>query len=395
MVGGWRTMVEAVNVRTYGLGGDSEVHMSKTGNGELQLGPRRVVPLSLLAWENPDALDLLKKQLKRPVASSHDGRFAVLLRDTGYSNADSSKRPNTVAEQITEKLRMGPTPMHEISMMGRSDSVLQSPLDEGRAVISGFTPSDASHVLGKQENWNAEAARIGAELFLRRVFDQGFWEMAQSTEEFCELVFERAVVDSAKTVAGAVLGEHYGIEPDPDSRLAQFLLETAAGSSQEPFELEHDDHYPDPLSTLIKLNRPLLAIGAPAKTYYGGKRGAAKRLNAKLIDLPHADVANAVGAVVGSVKGTAIVLITEPDSGLFRAHSDNGVEDFKSLEDATAYGKKTAIDMAQERARERGASETDTSLAHDDIIVEVGGGLKVFVESKLTATAHGRPDLGS
>ncbi|MBT4889017.1 MAG: hypothetical protein HON65_05650, partial [Rhodospirillales bacterium] len=345
-------------------------------------------------WETPEALDLLKKQLKRPVAGTYDGYFAVLLRDTGYSNADTSKRPNKVAVQIMDKLRKGPTPLHEIAMLGRGEKILQRLVDEGRAVISGFTPSDASHVLGKQSNWNTEAAQLGAQLFLRRIFDQGFWEMAQTVEEFSELVFERAVVDSAKTVAGAVLGEHYGIEPDPNSKLAQFLLETAAGSSQEPFELEHDDHYPDPLSMSIKLNRPLLAIGAPAKTYYGGKNGAAKRLNAKLIDLPHADVANAVGAVVGSVKGTAVILITEPESGLFRAHSDSGVEDFRSLEAATTYGEKAAVDLAQERARERGASETDTSLIHDDIIVEVSGGLKVFVESKLTATAHGRPDLG-
>ena len=43
-VGGWRTMVEAVAVHTVGLGGDSEVH---AGAG-LALGPRRVVPLSLV-----------------------------------------------------------------------------------------------------------------------------------------------------------------------------------------------------------------------------------------------------------------------------------------------------------------------------------------------------------
>jgi N-methylhydantoinase A/oxoprolinase/acetone carboxylase beta subunit len=46
-VGGWRTMVEAVDVHTTGLGGDSQVRLD--GNGRLRIGPRRVVPLCLLA----------------------------------------------------------------------------------------------------------------------------------------------------------------------------------------------------------------------------------------------------------------------------------------------------------------------------------------------------------
>src|SRR5690606_4555973 len=45
-VGGWKTMVEAVAVHTYGLGGDSEVRCDEAG--DLVVGPRRAVPLSLL-----------------------------------------------------------------------------------------------------------------------------------------------------------------------------------------------------------------------------------------------------------------------------------------------------------------------------------------------------------
>ena len=49
-VGGWKTMVEAVAVHTFGLGGDSEIR--REGN-RLEVGPRRLVPLSLLAREHP------------------------------------------------------------------------------------------------------------------------------------------------------------------------------------------------------------------------------------------------------------------------------------------------------------------------------------------------------
>ncbi|MEO5614379.1 MAG: hydantoinase/oxoprolinase family protein, partial [Cypionkella sp.] len=52
-VGGFRTMVEAVAMRTSGLGGDSDVHLITEGLlGGMRLGPRRLIPVSLLASEH-------------------------------------------------------------------------------------------------------------------------------------------------------------------------------------------------------------------------------------------------------------------------------------------------------------------------------------------------------
>ena len=49
-VGGWRTMVEAADIRTSGLGGDSEtLPLSRGLQKGLSLGPRRAIPLSLRA----------------------------------------------------------------------------------------------------------------------------------------------------------------------------------------------------------------------------------------------------------------------------------------------------------------------------------------------------------
>jgi len=389
MVGGWRTMVEAVNVRTYGLGGDSEV--SHDENAHILLGPRRVVPLALLGQEHPEVLALLKKQTDRPVAAPNDGRFAVLLRDPDNGRDDTAagagRKPGKTERQIFEKLRVGPTPLHQISALGMGETVLARLVSEGKVIISAFTPSDASHVLDIQNTWNKEAAALGATLYLRRLFDLGHYFVADDAVGFCRVVFERAVVESAKTVTGAVLAEHYGIEPEVNSRLGHFLLETATRKTSETT--------PGPLDITIELDRPLLAIGAPAAAYYGGVTGAAARINASLVALPHADVANAVGAVVGSVKGEAQALITEPEPGRFRVHSDIGVEDFPSLGNATEFGEKSARDLAESRARKRGASEIDTIIEHDDIKVEIVGGGHVFVESKLTATSRGRPDLGT
>src|SRR5690606_22589499 len=49
-VGGYRTMVEAVSMRTFGLGGDSEVALKESAlDFPILLGPRPLVPLALAA----------------------------------------------------------------------------------------------------------------------------------------------------------------------------------------------------------------------------------------------------------------------------------------------------------------------------------------------------------
>ncbi len=54
LVGDWRTMVQAIDVRTLGLGGDSAVGLDR--EGLLTVGPRRVMPLSRLVHQVPEVL---------------------------------------------------------------------------------------------------------------------------------------------------------------------------------------------------------------------------------------------------------------------------------------------------------------------------------------------------
>jgi N-methylhydantoinase A/oxoprolinase/acetone carboxylase beta subunit len=76
-VGPYRTMVEAVAMRTSGLGGDSQVHVITEGlQGGLTLGPRRVLPVALIAQEAPDVVHAaLDAQLRSPTPGEHDAQF--------------------------------------------------------------------------------------------------------------------------------------------------------------------------------------------------------------------------------------------------------------------------------------------------------------------------------
>jgi hypothetical protein len=76
LIGNWKPMVEAVRVISIGLGGDSEVRFS--GQTGIEIGPRRVVPLSLLAHLHPETLGCLEQQLIA-TPSRGNNRFAMRL----------------------------------------------------------------------------------------------------------------------------------------------------------------------------------------------------------------------------------------------------------------------------------------------------------------------------
>ena len=90
--------------------------------------------------------------------------------------------------------------------------------------------------------------------------------------------------------------------------------------------------------------RSLVAVGAPAPFYYP----TAGRLLGIALEIPkHSDVANAVGAVVGSVVQREHITITQPSQGTFRVHSLEGPVDFPDRSSAFVWAETTASERAQ------------------------------------------------
>ena len=76
-VGGWRTMVRAIDVRTIGLGGDSEVLLGP--QGKLTVSAQRIVPVALLGQRYPELIALLEADLADvDGGNSMQGRFVLL-----------------------------------------------------------------------------------------------------------------------------------------------------------------------------------------------------------------------------------------------------------------------------------------------------------------------------
>lgn len=391
-VGGWRTMVEAVAVHTVGLGGDSEVHFDREQG--LRLGPRRVVPLSLLALQHPEVLPELRAMGETPPKGDHGGRFALRLRAL-----DEGAPPLRKADAaLWQALEQGPQPLGRLITNYLEARALDRLVAAGLAIVAGFTPSDAAHVLGLHKAWSGEAAALGAEIWLRELTNLGISAThdpivdSKSTDGvrgFCESVIEQVVRQTGETLVAAALAEDRGGGSDAFSRpqgLGRYLVDRAlSGGSGETAR-----GTVPLLDVALSLAVPLAAIGAPAATYYPA---VAERLGTRLCLPSHGEVCNAVGAVASGVMQRVSLLITAPREGQFRLHLTEGTSDFTDLEHAAEAAEAEAGRLAETRAREAGAGDIVVRVERRDRIAPGADGMDNFIESRITARAAGRPRL--
>ena len=375
-VAGWRTMVEAIAVHTYGLGGDSEVH--RDGAATIQVGPRRLVPLSLLCHQYPAMLEVLRGQREADRLEPGAGRFA--LRNRSLDTSAASLPP--AQTRVWDALADGPVPLTNLAGGYAAAKAMERLVDRGLVVISGFTPSDAAHVLAWHREWSEEAARLGAELWIRD--DEAAARRADpDTATFARRVMEATILQSGRAIVDAALASAGDIGLATGGPLGRQLVDRAlthAGGA-------------DPLLRInMRLDRPLVAIGAPVGSYYPE---IARRLGTRLVIPPHAGVCNAVGAVAGGVVQSVSALIAAPSEGLFRVHLPLGNADFTDLEPAAAHALAQASALATSKARAAGAADIELRHRRADKIHRDPSGLQIFIESRIDVTAFGRPRVAT
>jgi len=373
VVGGHRTMVEAVALRTYGLGGDSELHVDDRGlETKLSLGPRRLLPLSLLAMAHGDiVVSTLEKQLRATHAGRHDGRFAVR---TGVPDqmAQGLQPPE---QALYARIGVTPTSLNELLTMNSQKAVLDRLVARGLVHLSGITPSDALHVLGRQGQWNREAARLGLELAARRKDGAGR-EIAASPEALAEKIVARLTRQSSESVLTACLAEDGAEAIDPAVSLAvDRALKKTPGIARFS----------------VSLDRPLVGLGASAPVYYPA---VANMLGAESVIPGDADVANAVGAVVGQIRAAVTVVVTAPEEGRFILSGAGERLSIVGEVEALEAARERAITAALAQAKTDGADDAVVSLSEELDAPEIEGSRKL-VEARITATATGRPRIAA
>jgi N-methylhydantoinase A/oxoprolinase/acetone carboxylase beta subunit len=128
---------------------------------------------------------------------------------------------------------------------------------------------------------------------------------------------------------------------------------------------------------------PLIGIGAPAEIFV---RRMADKLHARFELPPHPHVANAVGAVAGSVvvDKEALVFVQESEEGrAYMVQFEAETVSFMEFDDARRYARRAVKMAARDAAEEAGAEEPQVSVEE-----KVEGALQ-----RIQARAVGNPRL--
>ncbi|NNK32921.1 MAG: hydantoinase/oxoprolinase family protein [Xanthomonadales bacterium] len=380
-IGDWKPMVEAVRVISVGLGGDSEVRFS--GGSGLAVGPRRVVPLSLLGKLYPETGAALRRQLEnRP--SRRDNRFALPLE----ANQKLLGRCDPQERETWERLARGPLELEALMGEDRGAARAVGRLQrKGLAIYSGFTPSDAAHVLGLCDHWDAGAAELAALLWarqMRHIYGWGRWSAGDARSPSRQ-VLEQVSRRLSRVLIEAGLHQHRRLDESEAARLTGLLAELVFESAESPDRLLDS-------GSLFHLNfaadYPLVGVGAPSSVFFPD---AANHLGVELCLPDHGPVANAYGAVMGSVVQRAQALVTQPVHGRFVVHGDSEPVAFDSLEEAVRLAEQQVSESAHKRAEAAGARSVEVCLNRKDNRVDHDLDGRLFLETRVTATATGRP----
>jgi N-methylhydantoinase A/oxoprolinase/acetone carboxylase beta subunit len=232
----------------------------------------------------------------------------------------------------------------------------------------GFTPSDAAHVLGLQDNWPGPGAMLAARL-MARFRDMKLGDDAR-VEGFCREVWSETVRRTCRVILDTAFGKSFG-----DHELVD-----AVSSGRAALGLARVR-----LSPTI----PVVAVGGPVRVYYGE---VGERLDCEMVFPPFFDVANAVGAATGVVAQVSAVTVEGDGSGLFRVHGPDGVKPFTSgpaaLEAAEALARQTAL----EAVRQLGAHDAQVQVTITKHHLPESRDDNGLLEAVVRAEAIGRPE---
>ena len=343
-VSNYKTAVQAANLLSVGVGGDSHITIDRKNN--IIVGPERVVPLAYLAEQYPEIeqyLQLLAHE-SWPPPHPHGLEHWFLLREPTNEHVIRTSQEKLLIDLLSD----GPMPVkeivHEAGLLHKNQLEAKELLRQEIIGKSGLTSTDLLHVDGRYTPWNVNAAQYGL----------------------------------------TVLGHHLSLEEDKLaetiwSRITEMISQTIIEFLSErslPTDLDSDDigtwffknclyaQHPH-LKTEIQLKTPIIGIGAPAGIML---EEVGEALNTELLLPDYHYVANAVGAVVGSIMVSEEILIYPhlTASGLdiisYYVQARESRTEYEELEDALQHARELGQQRAMDAALRSGADNPQITV---------------------------------
>jgi N-methylhydantoinase A/oxoprolinase/acetone carboxylase beta subunit len=357
VIGNYRTSISATNIRTIGLGGDSWIRWI---GKKVQVGPKRVFPISMLAQQTPAVatrLDELKSHNGMDYGLVQPGIFYLLLREPD-TRSFLSEQERRALDIIAEG------PVSEVDLARRLDypyfSLLgMERLEElGIVIRSGLTPTDVLVWQKRIGFGDRETAHRMLELYAARA--------AMSMDAFIDTVWREIHTMTAAGIITEALGtaDHETVFPG-----CHFCEQTFTAGSM--------------VAVNYRLRVPLVGIGAPARLMLERLGGW---LDGDMSFPSHGEVANAIGAAAAT-GGTHIdLLIMAGDKGGYVLYAPSGRSLFRTLDAA----KAEAIDIARREAltytRSMGYEKFSLDIMVTDRTVPTAFDTTIYLDTSLVAS---------
>jgi len=244
-VGGHRTHVKALEIRTTGLGGDSLISFEK---GQFHIGPKRVAPIAWLGQMHPgtkEAIGFLDQNLKHYATSF---RKMQIMTMTG-SLKKMALTPRE--EKIVSLLKTRPHSIDEL--VAKTDILSDSSLPlqrlEENFIIQrcGLTLTDLLHITGQFVKWDKQMAKKYCSMFSFLTNKP----MAELTQD----LLDKGVTQLTLELLKRQLDEEVDPEALHSCPVCKVLINTLIS--------QDNPHY----GVSITLKRPVIGIGAPIKYF--------------------------------------------------------------------------------------------------------------------------------
>lgn len=366
-VASYKTAVKAANLLSFGLGGDSHIHIGR--EKDVRVGPERVAPLAYLAHQHPQVHDHLKALTRRSWNQVTPDWLEhwYLLRDPQDDSLLSSARERA----LVEFLRGGPQPVAEI--LKQLNLLHAGQLGAGELLRheiigkSGLTPTDLLHIDGRYTPWDAEASSMALKMFA--------YNQMRRPDELVQEIWQQMTEAVVRAIIIFLTEKRFSDSNGLNDDIGKWFFHNALY-----------DRHPH-LETHVRLRCPIIGIGAPASVFLPE---VARKLHTELVLPDFHEVANAIGAVAGSVMVECEGLVYPKLSagGLdvisYYVQSSNGRVEYDDLIDAMAALRKQVQENALQAALDSGADNPQV------ILEEIGDGIDTF---RVKARATGNPRL--
>jgi N-methylhydantoinase A/oxoprolinase/acetone carboxylase beta subunit len=367
-VGGYKTHVKALEIRTAGLGGDSLIRWE---NERFIIGPRRVAPIAWMGamysgWDR--ALAFLAARLDRNVTSTHNLQILVLTGTADHMALTPQE------EKIVTLLKSRPYSISEL--IKQNGVLLESSLKlrrlEENFIIQrcGLTLTDLLHATRLFERWNKRAAEGICRIFSRLTR----MDVPEMARHLLDMGVERLTLE--------LLKRQLDDEIDPEALyscpVCKALLDNLFSGGNDQYGVR------------IDLRRPVVGIGAPIHFFLSR---AAAVLGAEAILPEDADVANAIGAITSDIVVKRHMRIIPNQEGGFLIEGLAGARHFVDFDTADTFVRDELSRAVRDLARTAGTSSQTVELRTEDKISTSANGTQIFMGRTIHAKLIGQPDI--